>query len=192
MAPAERLVVVEDVDAFRFRYGDIAVAGQWSGGLGNRSETLALAVRGEIVQQVQYDDGWYPITDGAGYSLDAVDTSADVGDWSQVDSWRPSGPRGGTPGAPPALIGDANLDGVFDEQDLLQVFQFGKYLGGVASNASWAEGDWNRDGQFDDQDIVAAFVAGHYTAPTRLAVREMATAIDAVLADDNLKRGFLE
>ena len=95
------------------------------------------------------------------------------------------------PCAPPALIGDANLDGVFDEQDLLQVLRLGKYLDAIPQNASWAEGDWNRDGQFDDQDLIDAFVARHYVTNTGPAFGALAAAIDAVLANDDLQPTFL-
>ena len=180
----------EDVDAFLFRYGEQAVAGQWSGGLSNRSETLALAVGGQIIQQVRYDDAWHPVTDGAGFSLELVDSSSRVNNWSQSDHWQPSGPRGGTSGSPPAQVGDANRDGIFNDQDLLQVFQFGKYLDEVPRNASWEEGDWNRDGKFDDQDLVVAFMKGRYVADAGTPGRALSAVVDAVYADDEVKTAF--
>ena len=59
-------------------------------------------------------------------------------------------------------VGDANLDGLFDSQDLVLIFQAGEYEDSVTNNSSWREGDWNCDGEFDSGDIVFAFRRGHY------------------------------
>jgi hypothetical protein len=83
---------------------------------------------------------------------------------------------------PPFLkAGDANQDLAFDQFDIIQVSQAGKYLTG--QTASWGEGDWNGvkgsacfagnppvgDGVFNQGDIVAAlgpgiYLRGPYTA----------------------------
>lgn len=65
-------------------------------------------------------------------------------------------------------VGDSDLNGAFDEQDIVGVFIEGKYLTGEA--AGWAAGDWNGDLVFDEQDFVQAFVAGGYLASPRTAV----------------------
>ena len=62
-------------------------------------------------------------------------------------------------------IGDSDLNGQFDEQDIVAGFTAGKYLTGDA--ASWAEGDWDGNLAFDDQDFLAAFIAGGYLQGTR-------------------------
>ncbi|MCA9152919.1 MAG: lamin tail domain-containing protein, partial [Planctomycetales bacterium] len=52
-----RVVVVEDIEAFRMRYGDEPrVAGQWTGQLSNASEQLTLIALGTIIQQFRYQD----------------------------------------------------------------------------------------------------------------------------------------
>ena len=68
--------------------------------------------------------------------------------------------------------GDANRDFTFDQLDIVQVLQAGKYLAG--ESATWGEGDWNAgpggypgappagDGLFDQLDIVAALQTGVY------------------------------
>jgi hypothetical protein len=56
--------------------------------------------------------------------------------------------------------GDSNEDGVFNQLDIVQVLQGGKYLS--SADALWAEGDWNGDGRFDQLDIVAALATGNY------------------------------
>jgi hypothetical protein len=58
--------------------------------------------------------------------------------------------------------GDANVDGIFNSTDLIQVFQRGEYEDGIAGNSVWSDGDWNCDGEFDSGDLVAAFQAGSY------------------------------
>jgi hypothetical protein len=71
--------------------------------------------------------------------------------------------------------GDANLDGLFDSSDLVQIFQIGEYEDATSGNSSWAEGDWNCDGEFDSSDLVAAFQEGSYvTNATRLRSRAAA------------------
>lgn len=57
-------------------------------------------------------------------------------------------------------VGDSNFDGQFTSDDLVQVFQRGKYED--AAEAVWSDGDWNCDGRFDSTDLVAAFQAGGY------------------------------
>ncbi|MCA9151561.1 MAG: hypothetical protein KDA92_19750 [Planctomycetales bacterium] len=57
--------------------------------------------------------------------------------------------------------GDANLDGYFATDDLVQVFQFGLYEDLIDDNATWTSGDWNGDGDFNSSDLVAAFNRGY-------------------------------
>lgn len=59
-------------------------------------------------------------------------------------------------------LGDANLDGVFNSSDLVQVFTFGEYEDTLEGNSGWASGDWNCDGDFNTSDLVAAFTSGGY------------------------------
>ena len=49
------------------------------------------------------------------------------------------------------LNGDANYDGTFDQLDIRNVLQSGKYLTGEP--ADWSEGDWNGDGQFNQKGL---------------------------------------
>ena len=61
-------------------------------------------------------------------------------------------------------LGDANLDGVFDTEDIVQVFRRGEYEDEYVENSTWADGDWNGDGEVTSDDIVAAFIAGGFSA----------------------------
>lgn len=70
------------------------------------------------------------------------------------------------------VIGDANLDGVFDSADLVQVFTAGEYedtkltpTGWVnRHNSFWDEGDWNGDAEFTSSDLVHAMQFNSYSA----------------------------
>ena len=64
--------------------------------------------------------------------------------------------------------GDANLDGLFDDDDLVDVFQFGQYEDLFALNSQWSSGDWTGDGEFDSADLVAAFQDGGYLVGPRV------------------------
>lgn len=74
--------------------------------------------------------------------------------------------------------GDANLDGVFDTDDLLDVFAESRFEDGIVNNATWATGDWNCDGEFDSNDLLDAFAAGRF-----LASSAVAAAVDDDLRD---------
>ena len=62
--------------------------------------------------------------------------------------------------ATPAILGDVNGDGEFDQSDLVEVFRAGKYETGAPAELN--EGDWNGDDRFDAADVVLAFQWGHY------------------------------
>jgi hypothetical protein len=60
------------------------------------------------------------------------------------------------------VFGDANLDGIFNSTDLIQVFQAGRYEDSNPDPAAWQTGDWNGDGRCDSSDLVRAFQSGAY------------------------------
>ena len=187
LAAGASVVVVEDIAAFRQRYGnDVSVAGQWSGGLSNNSEMLTVEVNGLNLQQFTYEDNWYPSTDGEGRTLQIVDAShSDLSSWGQRNSWRPSGQFDGTPGTSEPVVGDANNDGVFSSEDLVAVLQAGEYQDAETGNSTFSEGDWNGDGDFTSSDFVWAFKYGNYRE-AEAGVAAMATdaSIRNLSADD--------
>ncbi|MCA9211512.1 MAG: hypothetical protein KDB27_00470 [Planctomycetales bacterium] len=64
------------------------------------------------------------------------------------------------------FFGDSNLDGEFNSEDLVAVFQAAEYEDSNALNSTWAEGDWNGDGDFTSRDLVLAFQdAGYEQGP---------------------------
>ena len=102
LPPSQRLVVVKNRHAFTNRYGaslEALVAGEFSGNLANDGNRLVL--QGSLKEPIldfSYDDDWYPITDGFGFSLVVVDENAATDTWGLQSSWRPSGALQGTPG----------------------------------------------------------------------------------------------
>ncbi len=109
LGPDEHIVVVNDIGSFQNRYGTaIPVAGQFQGNLGNSSERLRLQLPApnEInILDFDYDDGWYPITDGSGFSLVIIDALGPRNSWRERTSWRPSNFVNGSPG-----VTDAGFD----------------------------------------------------------------------------------
>jgi hypothetical protein len=58
--------------------------------------------------------------------------------------------------------GDANLDGLFDSSDLVQVFREGQFEDAEPMNGHWASGDWDGDGDTTTSDLVLALQSGAY------------------------------
>lgn len=61
------------------------------------------------------------------------------------------------------VVGDINLDGVFDSNDFVLMFQIGEYEDDMPLNSLWSEGDLNCDGDFTTADLVWAFQKGGYS-----------------------------
>jgi hypothetical protein len=75
--------------------------------------------------------------------------------------------------------GDANLDGVFNSADLVQIFSTGEYEDGVPHNSGWADGDFDCDGEFTSSDIIKAMQTGSYS-PAALPASSAVAAVAAV------------
>jgi len=116
LGPGQFVVVVRDMAAFRSRYGNgTLVAGTYTGQLNNDGERLVLeGPLKEPILDFEYNDSWFPITDGFGFSLVVANESPSLS-WSDKASWRPSARAGGSPGqndpipspVPPVLINEA-------------------------------------------------------------------------------------
>ena len=61
-----------------------------------------------------------------------------------------------------STFGDSNLDGVFNSNDLVLIFQAGQYEDNIPGNSTWETGDWNGDGDFSTSDLVFAFERSEY------------------------------
>ena len=53
--------------------------------------------------------------------------------------------------------GDVNLDGRFNSQDFVSLFENGRFDNGLRGILGWSGGDWNCDGKFDSDDLIVAF-----------------------------------
>lgn len=89
------------------------------------------------------------------------------------------------------VLGDANLDGVFNTADLIQVFQFGQYEDAVEDNSDWWLGDWDGDRDFTTQDLVLAMQAGNYESPAAARPAARAVGDDALTSFSELAAALL-
>lgn len=109
LAAGERLLLVKNRMAFESRYGTgLPIAGVYLGNLNNAGDHLLLLGRyGEPILDFDYGDGWYPLTDGEGFSLVSADPTAPGNRWNDPANWRASSQPGGSPGvddpAPPTF-----------------------------------------------------------------------------------------
>ena len=71
------IVVVKDIAAFETKYGtSVDKTGPYTGSLANDGERIKLVdAIGRTILEFEYGDGWYPITDGDGFSLTIIEPS---------------------------------------------------------------------------------------------------------------------
>ena len=110
LAPGQIVVLVKNPFAFNCRYGiNHTIAGVYQGSLDNSGERIKLddAV-GEQILDFSYNNSWYPITDGLGFSLVIVNEHAPFDTWGEKESWRASGLYNGSAGTnegvPPVFV----------------------------------------------------------------------------------------
>jgi len=127
----EYAILVNNYDAFTNRYSNwasIKIAGEYhgkffiaEGSLDNSGENIKLIDGlGNTILDFEYNDSWYDITDGEGYSLTLIDPTAETNTWSDSTSWRASKYTGGTPGEGAEdflLTGDLLISEVLTHQD---------------------------------------------------------------------------
>lgn len=111
LAPGAHGLVVENAAVFESTYGaGHPVLGQYSGRLDNGGERIVLVGPASTIQDFEYDDAWYPSTDGGGKSLVIRGATADLSVWSQASGWRASAPDAGTPGVVEAALCANGID----------------------------------------------------------------------------------
>ena len=93
LGPGEVAYVASDAAGFAARYGaGLNLIGEYDGQLSNGGERVRLEVASLSagILDFEYDDDWFPETDGAGPSLLIVDPTAPPSSWSEASSWQPS------------------------------------------------------------------------------------------------------
>ena len=116
LPPGGYVLVVRNLAAFRARHGTGAlVAGEYSGGLSNSGERIAVAdAAGSVIVEFTYAprSPWPTAPFGGGSTLELIGSDLNP---ALPQSWRASATRGGTPGnapdAGPLLIHSARLAG---------------------------------------------------------------------------------
>ncbi len=102
LAPGARTLIVHTLAAFELRYPGISpsqIAGTYSGALSNGGDEVTLTnAAGNAIQDFTYNNSWYPITDGGGYSLVLIDPLQPNSTFSSASAWRPSNIYDGGPG----------------------------------------------------------------------------------------------
>ncbi|HKX61987.1 MAG TPA: lamin tail domain-containing protein, partial [Verrucomicrobiae bacterium] len=151
LAPGARVLVVKNLAAFTARYGSgFPVAGQFTGNLDNSGERLQLLdATNEEILDFSFNNSWYQITDGLGFSLVVVNESAPPDDWGHSEQWRPSGTVDGGPGVSdpePAAVSDIEISEILTHTDLPVVDQIELFNPtGVSVNVAgwWLTDDFN-------------------------------------------------
>ncbi|MHC5091717.1 MAG: lamin tail domain-containing protein [Planctomycetota bacterium] len=132
LAPNDHVLVVRNLAAFSLLHPTLvsSIAGEYTNDkLDNGGETIRLKdAAGVIIQEFEYEDGWFPITDGLSYSLNIINPNDPVLDnWNKRLSWEASNVAGGTPGADHTNNAVGNEDIVINE---------------ILTHTDDSEGDW--------------------------------------------------
>jgi len=101
LSPGSYVLIVQDLAAFESRYGrGLPIAGQYTGNLSNAGERIVFQdAIGTTIHDFEFDDRWYDVTDGRGFSLTVRDPATSASDsLGQEGAWRPSADTGGSPG----------------------------------------------------------------------------------------------
>ncbi|MCX7872731.1 MAG: lamin tail domain-containing protein [Verrucomicrobiae bacterium] len=111
LSPGEYILVVKNIDAFIARYGTNSskIAGTYTGSLDNNGERILLIdASGEEILDFSYNDNWYKITDGLGFSLTIVNEFDEPDTWNNKSNWKSSVSVNGSPGSnetmPPQIL----------------------------------------------------------------------------------------
>lgn len=100
-------LIIQDPVAFTNKYGpSLNVVGYYTGRLDNAGETIEIKdALGTTIQSFDYEDNWYELTDGLGFSLTMVNPyNTAPNNWQHKDGWRSSLSEGGTPGTTDSVL----------------------------------------------------------------------------------------
>ena len=100
LAPGSNVVLVGNREAFELRYGvSQGLSYQFRGNLDNDRDLIELiGSDGVLLDRLEYEDGWYPSTDGLGFSLTRRGSTAQIEGVSIASQYGPSSVLGGSPG----------------------------------------------------------------------------------------------
>jgi len=103
LAAGDYVLVVKNQAAFASRYdvpAGVQVLGPYDGLLSNSGENIKLDdSTNSTIQEFEYKDSWYDITDGMDFSLTVKDPAGtDLSQWDNKSNWRSSAESGGSPG----------------------------------------------------------------------------------------------
>ncbi|RPJ21061.1 MAG: lamin tail domain-containing protein, partial [Planctomycetaceae bacterium] len=103
LAAGACIVIARNPSAFSSRYGTAVnlAPGAYTASLDNAGETIKLEDRtNSTILEFEYDDEWFPTTDGQGHSLTIKNpANADLDSWSSKDAWRAGPQKNGSPGS---------------------------------------------------------------------------------------------
>ena len=88
-APGAYTVLVADLPTFVAKYGaGVPIGGTYSRKLGNRNDDLRLEISSlnAAILDFEYQDSWYPTTDGGGSSLSILDAAGLRSSWGPSPS----------------------------------------------------------------------------------------------------------
>lgn len=132
--PDEYVLIVENPAEFSAAYPDVPagveVLGPYDGSFDNGGERIKLVdAVGQTIHKFDYDDGWYEITDGGGFSLTIKDpTGTDPNLWDEKAGWRPSASIGGSPGEDDSgeipELGSIKINEVLSHSDVLYTYDW--------------------------------------------------------------------
>jgi hypothetical protein len=117
LAPGGRTLIVKNADAITAAYGpNLPIAGTFLGSLNNDGERLQLVdATGENILDFAFSPLWQPATDGHGFALTHIDTTASHRAWDDPAYWQPSKKIEGTPGQEDPTAFDTDGDGQLDQ-----------------------------------------------------------------------------
>ncbi len=123
LPPGGRLVLARNAAALTSLHGALAnLAGQYTGSLDNDGERVQLLdAAGEEILDFTYSDGWYPTTDGLGFSLVTVDDNAEPELWNHPAQWRASHSLNGSPAsadASPSVVPPIYINEILSRTDV--------------------------------------------------------------------------
>ncbi|WP_246046722.1 lamin tail domain-containing protein [Pontiella desulfatans] len=120
-------LVVRNLEAFKVRYANWAslnILGEYEGRLSDSTEEVELGYVPTNMARLaifDYEDDWYPCTDGEGFSLVLKDAQSAPSSWDAKTAWRHSSGIDGSPGeADPAsayVPGTVVINEVLSHQD---------------------------------------------------------------------------